>query len=72
MHIDEILGNIKEVKEVFIAQLATELEGKPYAKHLAGNLHGIELVDALRKYCIFLCNKIRDVNTITKFKENVL
>ena len=71
-HIDEILGNIEEAKEAIIAQLVRELEGKPYAKHLAGNLPGVGLVDALKKYCIFLSNKIRDANTITKLKEIVL
>ena len=71
-HIDEILGNIEEGKEAIIAQLIRELEGKPYAKHLAGNLPGVGLVDALKKYCIFLSNKIRDANTITKLKEIVL
>ena len=68
-HIDEILGNIEEVKEAIVAQLARELEGKPYAKHLAGNLPGVGLVDALKKYCIFLSNKTRDENTVTKLKE---
>ena len=71
-HIDEILGNIEEAKEAIIAQLARELEGKPYAKHLAGNLSDVGLVSALNQYCIFLSNKIRDVNVVTKFKEIVL
>ena len=71
-HVDEILGNIEEVKEAIIAQLATELEGKPYAKHLAGNLPEVGLVNALRKYCVFLSNKIRDPNTINKLREIVL
>ena len=71
-HIDEILGNIEEAKEAIIAQLARELEGKPYAKHLAGNLPGVGLVDALKRYCIFLSNKIRDANMVTKLKEIVL
>ena len=71
-HIDEILGNIEEAKEAIIAQLARELEGKPYAKHLAGNLSGVGLVDALEKYCIFLSNKTRDANTVTKLKELLL
>ena len=71
-HIDEILGNIEEAKEAIIAQLARELEGKPYAKHLAGNVSGVGLVNALKKYCIFLSNKIRDVNTVTKLKEIML
>ena len=71
-HIDEILGDIEEAKEAIIAQLARELEGKPYAKHLAGNLPGVGLVDALKRYCIFLSNKIRNVNTVTKLKEIML
>ena len=71
-HIDEILGNIEEVKEAIIAQLAAELERKPYAKHLAGNIPGVGLVDALREHCIFLSNKIRDANSIARLKEIVL
>jgi len=71
-HIDEILGDIEQAKEIIIQQLAKELKGKPYAKHLAGNLPGVSLVDALKKYCIFLSNKIRDTNTISKLKEILL
>ena len=65
-HIDEIPAeNVEQVKDEIIAQLAKELEGKPYAKHLAGNLPGVGLLKALKKYCIFLSNKVRDEGTIT-------
>ena len=72
-HIDEIPANILEqTKEEIIAQLARELEGKPYAKHLAGNLPGVGLLNALKKYCIFLSNKVRDESTIARLKEIVV
>ena len=71
-HIDEIIGDLEHAKDMIIAQLAEELEGKPYAKHLAGNLPGIGLLNALKKYCIFLSNKNRDENTIIQLKEIVL
>ena len=72
-HIDEIPAeNVEQVKEGIIAQLAKELEGKPYAKHLAGNLPGVGLLEALKKYCIFLSNKVRDKSTITRLKQIVL
>ena len=71
-HIDEIIGDLEQAKEVVITQLAKELEGKPYAKHLAGNLPGVGLLNALRKFCIFLSNKVRDENVVTQLKEIVL
>ena len=72
-HMDEIPKKIVErVKEEIIAQLAKELKGKPYAKHLAGNLPGVGLLNALKKYCIFLSNKVRDEGTIARLKEIVL
>ena len=36
-HIDKIIGDIEEAKDAIITQLAGELKGKPYAKHLIGN-----------------------------------
>ena len=71
-HIDEISGDLGQAKEAIITQLAKELEGKPYAKHLIGNLPGVGLLNALRKYCFFLSNKVRDENTIIQLKEIVL
>ena len=72
-HIDEIpVKIVEQVKEGIIAQLARELEGKPYAKHLAGNLPGVGLLEALKRYCIFLSNKVRDQNTIVQLKQIVL
>ena len=71
-HIDEIIGDLEQAKEAIVAQLAWELEGKPYAKHLVGNLPGVGLLNALRKFCIFLSNKVRDENVITQLKEIVL
>ena len=69
-HIDEIEGDVEQAKEDIITQLAKELEGKPYAKHLAGNREG--LLDALRKYCFFISNKVRDTKVISRLKEIVL
>ena len=71
-HIDEITDDLEQAKEAIITQLAKELEGKPYAKHLAGNLPGVGLLNALRMFCFFLSNKFRDENTITQLKEIVL
>ena len=71
-HIDEIMGDLEQAKEAIITQLAKELEGKPYAKHLVGNLPGVGLLNALRKFCFFLSNKVRDENIITQLKEIVL
>ena len=72
-HIDEIPeGIVEQVKEGIIAQLAKELQGKPYAKHLAGNLPGVGLLEALKKYCVFLSNKVRNESTITLLKKIVL
>ncbi|XP_065907641.1 death-associated protein kinase 1-like isoform X2 [Dysidea avara] len=68
-HIDEIEGDVEQAKEDIITQLAKELEGKPYAKHLAGNREG--LLDALRKYCFFISNKVRDTKVINRLKEIV-
>ena len=68
-HIDEIEGDVEVAKEDIITQLARELEGKPYAKHLAGNRAG--LLDALRKYCFFVSNKVRDLTVINRLKEIV-
>ena len=71
-HIDEIIGDLKQAKKEIVAQLARELEGKPYAKHLAGNLPGVGLLEALEKFCIFLSNTDRDENVINLLKEIVL
>ena len=71
-HIDEIIGDLEQVKREIIAQLAKELEGKPYAKHLAGNLPGVGLLEALEKFCIFLSNIDRNENVINLLKEIVL
>ena len=71
-HIDEIIGDLKRAKKEIVAQLAKELEGKPYAKHLAGNLPGVGLLEALEKFCIFLSNTDRDENVINLLKEIVL
>ena len=68
-HIDEIEGDIEQEKLDIITQLARELEGKPYAKHLAGNREG--LLDALKMYCFFISNKVRDLNVINRLKEIV-
>jgi len=68
-HIDEVEGDVEQAKEDIITQLARELEGKPYAKHLAGNREG--LVDALKMYCFFVSNKVRDLKVINRLKQVV-
>ncbi|XP_065916153.1 uncharacterized protein [Dysidea avara] len=65
-HID-LLGDLAEVvKEQIIQQLFEELKGKPYAEHLAGHHNG--LLNALRKYCIFISNKKREKSTISQLQ----
>ena len=73
-HIDQIDGDIEKAKDEIISQLAKELEGKRYAKHLAGNCDDKGLLDALKKYCIFLSNKaeFRNPQDISRLKEIVL
>ena len=71
-HIDEITEDVEEAKDLIITQLAKELKGKSYAKHLAGNRDGKGLLYALKEYCIFLSNKLRNLKTITHLKEIVL
>ena len=61
-HLDILSNAAEQTKEEIIQTLATELEGKPYARHLAGHKEGLQ--NALRKYCIFLSNKERDPDTI--------
>ena len=71
-HMDVIPAKIVEqVKEEIITQLEKELKGKAYAKHLAGNLPGVGLLNALKKYCIFLSNKDRDQSIIARLKQIV-
>ena len=70
-HIDEI-EDLEQAKEAIITHFAKELEGKPYAKHLAGNLCGVSLLEALRKFCIFLSNKFRNENVINQLRDIVL
>ena len=72
-HIDKIIGDIEKAKDLIITQLVKELEGKPYAKHLAGNCDGKGLLDALKQFCIFLSNKseFRDPDTIARLKKIV-
>ena len=69
-HLDLLEGPIEEAKEKIIQELAKELEGKPYAQHLAGHREG--LLNALRKYCIFLSNKNRDPVTILKLQNTIV
>ncbi|XP_065912961.1 uncharacterized protein [Dysidea avara] len=68
-HLDEITGDVEAAKKEIILQLAKELEGKPYAKHLFGNREGLQV--ALEKYCIFISNKDRDPSTIAQLKNIV-
>ena len=69
-HLDLLGDSAEETKEQIIQTLADELEGKPYAKHLAG--HGEGLLNALRKYCIFLSNKERDHQVIQLLQSTVI
>ena len=69
-HLDLLGDSAEETKEQIILTLADELEGKPYAKHLAG--HGEGLLKALRKYCIFLSNKERDHQVIQLLQSTVI
>ena len=69
-HLD-LLGDAAEnTQEQIIQTLAMELEGKPYARHLAGHKEGLQ--NALRKYCIFLSNKVRDPNTILQLQKVII
>ena len=69
-HVDLLGDSADEDKEAIIQQLADELEGKPYALHLAGHREG--LVEALRKYCIFVSNKCRSSEMISQLHDAVL
>ena len=66
-HLDLLGESAEEAKEEIIQTLAKELEGKTYAKHLAGHQEG--LLKALRKYCVFLSNKNRDPATICRLQD---
>ena len=69
-HLDILGASAEETKEQIIKTLAEELTGKPYARHLAG--HGEGLLNALRKYCIFLSNKIRDPKNIKQLQDAII
>ena len=69
-HLDLLGDSAEEIKEQIIKTLAKELQGKPYARHLAG--HGEGLENALRKYCIFLSNKVRDPKAILQLQSAVM
>ena len=69
-HLDLLGNSAEEKKEQIIKTLAKELEGKPYARHLAG--HGEGLENALRKYCIFLSNKVRDPKAILQLQNTII
>ena len=69
-HLDLLGDSAEEAKEEIIQTLEKELAGKPYARHLAG--HGEGLLNALRKYCIFLSNKIRDPKAIQLLQNTII
>ena len=69
-HLDLLGKSADETKEEIIKTLAKELRGKPYARHLAG--HGEGLLNALRKYCIFLSNKVRDPKAIRQLQNAII
>ena len=66
-HLDLLGDDAEEAKEKIIQALEKELTEKPYAKHLAGQREG--LLNALRKYCIFLSNKERDTEAICRLQN---
>ena len=66
-HLDLLGDDAEEAKEKIIQALEKELTEKPYAKHLAGQREG--LLNALRKYCIFLSNKERDPEAICRLQN---
>ena len=66
-HLDLLGNDAEEAKEKIIQALEKELIGKPYAKHLTGQREG--LLNALRKYCIFLSNKERDPEAISRLQN---
>ena len=66
-HLDLLGDDAEEAKEKIIQALEKELTEKPYAKHLAGQREG--LLNALRKYCIFLSNKERDAEAICRLQN---
>jgi len=68
-HLDLLGEAAEQAKEDIIQQLAKELKGKPYALHLAGHREG--LVEALRKYCIFISNKCRNPAEIARLHDAV-
>ncbi|XP_065893921.1 uncharacterized protein [Dysidea avara] len=68
-HLDLLGDSAEQAKEDVIQQLAQELKGKPYAHHLAGHREG--LVQALRKYCIFISNKCRNPAEISRLQNAV-
>jgi len=69
-HLDLLGGSTEKAKEEIIQTLAKELKGKPYARHLAGHREG--LLNALRKYCIFLSNKHRDPMAIHQLQNAIV
>ena len=69
-HLDLLGDSAEKAKKEIIETLEKELKGKPYARHLAGHREGLS--EALKKYCIFLSNKIRDPATICKLQDTLI
>ena len=69
-HLDLLGNSAEEAKKEIIHTLAKELDGKPYAQHLAGHRKG--LFYALKKYCIFLSNKHRDPEVVAELQYTIL
>ena len=68
-HLD-LLGDSKAVekrKQEIINQLILALQGKPFAKHLAGIEEGLE--NALMKNCFFISNKDRDQKVLDQLRS---
>ena len=68
-HLD-LIGDdeaVEKRKQEIIKQLIVALQGKPFAKHLAGVEDGLE--KALEKNCFFISNKVRDQKVLDQLRS---
>ena len=70
-HINLLGASAEETKEQIIQTLVEELKDKQYVRQLVDHFKGL-LLNVLRKYCIFLCNKIRDPKTIKQLQDVII
>jgi len=68
-HLDLLGDSAEQTKEDIIQQLVQEFKEKPYARHLAGHREGLD--QALRKYCIFISNKCRNLSEVARLQNTV-